>query len=192
MRVLQTLALPLGYGATWWLGTESNRRHEDFQSSALPTELPSHRTLTLRIILPIDPAHFPISRYKPPLPATFRNGIVSFWMTHSIREAVTLSIQTDLPCRLTVSQTHWDMPQRGAALLMRGGSVMNCPTDDWQGQSPRYKLPRCKPLCHRTRPMAMRWLRGQDLNLRPSGYEPDELPTAPPRYVWSSQPDSNW
>ena len=25
----------------WWLGTESNRRHEDFQSSALPTELPS-------------------------------------------------------------------------------------------------------------------------------------------------------
>ena len=25
----------------WWLGTESNRRHKDFQSSALPTELPS-------------------------------------------------------------------------------------------------------------------------------------------------------
>ena len=23
-----------------WPGTESNRRHEDFQSSALPTELP--------------------------------------------------------------------------------------------------------------------------------------------------------
>src|SRR6266487_4923460 len=26
-----------------WLGAESNRRHEDFQSSALPTELPSPR-----------------------------------------------------------------------------------------------------------------------------------------------------
>src|SRR5699024_6140630 len=26
----------------WWLGTESNRRHKDFQSFALPTELPSH------------------------------------------------------------------------------------------------------------------------------------------------------
>jgi len=25
----------------WWAGTESNRRHEDFQSSALPTELPA-------------------------------------------------------------------------------------------------------------------------------------------------------
>ena len=28
----------------WWLGTESNRRHKDFQSSALPTELPSRRS----------------------------------------------------------------------------------------------------------------------------------------------------
>ena len=27
-----------------WLGAESNRRHEDFQSSALPTELPSRFT----------------------------------------------------------------------------------------------------------------------------------------------------
>ena len=25
----------------WWLGAESNCRHEDFQSTALPTELPS-------------------------------------------------------------------------------------------------------------------------------------------------------
>jgi hypothetical protein len=29
----------------WWLETESNRRHEDFQSSALPTELSSQKFL---------------------------------------------------------------------------------------------------------------------------------------------------
>src|SRR5688500_4004180 len=27
----------------WWPGTESNRRHGDFQSPALPTELPGQR-----------------------------------------------------------------------------------------------------------------------------------------------------
>ncbi len=27
---------------TWWPGTESNHRHADFQSAALPTELPGH------------------------------------------------------------------------------------------------------------------------------------------------------
>ena len=27
----------------WWAGVESNRRHKDFQSFALPTELPAHR-----------------------------------------------------------------------------------------------------------------------------------------------------
>ena len=31
----------LGIPPQWWLRAELNRRHEDFQSSALPTELPS-------------------------------------------------------------------------------------------------------------------------------------------------------
>ena len=35
----------LGIPPTWWLRAESNRRHEDFQSSALPTELPSHNDI---------------------------------------------------------------------------------------------------------------------------------------------------
>ena len=33
---------PLG----WCLGVESNRRHMDFQSTALPSELPRHKRLT--------------------------------------------------------------------------------------------------------------------------------------------------
>ena len=31
-----------------WLGPESNQRHKDFQSSALPTELPSHKKIKLQ------------------------------------------------------------------------------------------------------------------------------------------------
>ena len=35
----------------WWPGTESNCRYEDFQSSALPTELPGHRWEKLERVL---------------------------------------------------------------------------------------------------------------------------------------------
>ena len=37
----------------WWLRTESNRRHEDFQSSALPTELQSQICIAI-LVLPLN------------------------------------------------------------------------------------------------------------------------------------------
>ncbi len=44
VRFLNTIeASFLRYGGLKWCpGAESNHRHEDFQSSALPTELPGH------------------------------------------------------------------------------------------------------------------------------------------------------
>src|SRR5215471_4812676 len=41
-RLVFPRVLPMKTGL--WLGPESNRRHVDFQSTALPTELPSHFT----------------------------------------------------------------------------------------------------------------------------------------------------
>ena len=90
---------------TWWLRTESNCRHEDFQSSALPTELRSRMAVPTRIELAI------------------------FCVT---------------------------------------GRRDN-----------RYTT-------------GPNWLRKLDLNQRPSGYEPDELPDCSiPRYKWRRKRESN-
>ena len=44
--VLQTAAFShFATPPAWWRGTESNRRHKELQSFALPTELPSHLTV---------------------------------------------------------------------------------------------------------------------------------------------------
>ena len=42
-RELRILKVSQNWLVKRWPGTESNCRHEDFQSSALPTELPGHK-----------------------------------------------------------------------------------------------------------------------------------------------------
>ena len=40
----------------WWLVSESNQGHEDFQSSALPTELTSHNLFNFTLVGRAEPA----------------------------------------------------------------------------------------------------------------------------------------
>ena len=40
--MIKTLKDLWHYNLEWWPGAESNCRHADFQSAALPTELPGH------------------------------------------------------------------------------------------------------------------------------------------------------
>src|SRR5665647_525256 len=63
-------ASPIRQGYKWCLRTKSNRRHEDFQSSALPTELPRQKRSGLGL-----QQHIPHRSPKRPLPKAKPKGL---------------------------------------------------------------------------------------------------------------------
>ena len=58
------------YLIKWWFRAESNHRHEDFQSSALPTELRNH--------------YWRSGRDSNPRPPPWQGGILTNWTTRPI------------------------------------------------------------------------------------------------------------
>ena len=65
------------HGLSEWLGTESNRRHADFQSAALPTELPSPKPFNLFELFRFS------QRAPPPPPRRWRSPLVSAADNHA-------------------------------------------------------------------------------------------------------------
>ncbi len=76
---LKVARLPFRHSRIWCLSTESNRGHKDFQSFALPTELPRHMKLATRIRFELTisavtgrhvrPLHHRAARYFNSIPA---------------------------------------------------------------------------------------------------------------------------
>jgi hypothetical protein len=74
-----------------------------------------------------------------------------------------------------------DWPDRSSSAASRATTALRKALMNVQWQPPKRQK---APLHFCIGAFCFVWLRGQDLNLRPSGYEPDELPgCSTPRYT---------
>ena len=69
-----------------------------------------------------------------------------------------------------------DVVKRGAPCGVSGSGANNCGANNCGGANKYGARPGAKQKSPAMRRAFVYWWRGQDLNLRPSGYEPDELP----------------
>ncbi len=98
----------------------------------------------------------------------FATRVASHQGTHTYRLSKFLKINTTTPQQKTSAAKRWNY-------LLPTKNRQGFPANYASPSGPQFPISKKQKRLAYTKRFAC-WLRGQDLNLRPSGYEPDELP----------------
>jgi hypothetical protein len=99
-----------------WCGAGSNRRHKDFQSFALPTELPHHYFISS------EPPHKPARTTFLLFESSSRSGRTSPPPLESSKEFQSFALPTELPHHYFISSEPPHKPARTTFLLFESSS----------------------------------------------------------------------